>query len=557
MVFKIIKEVEDIKRFNQIILVLFEEGFGYLLDKIKLKHKVPIKKRVRSKLEKKKIVKPEVRLRLTLEKLGPTFIKLGQILSVRPDLIPKEYVKELEKLQYEVPSFPFNEVEKEIKEEFGKPINKIFSSFSKKPIASASISQVHKAVLKNKKVAVKVQRPKIKEIMERDIEIMLYIARLLDKHIKGIRKYNPVGIVEEFADWTKKELDFRIEAKNAKRFYQNFKGSKTVYIPKVYDEFTTSKILTLEYIDGIEIHNIETIKKRKINLNNLLKNGFNAILTQVFVHGFFHADPHPGNILVLKNKIAFVDFGIVGYFDEDLKRKSLDLFLGVVEQDANKVVNSLLEMGVVEEASIDKYALKMEIHDKIEPLQGSKIKDIKISRILEDVLNIAFNYNIRLPMAFILFGKTIVTLEGVALKFDPDFRITESVRPFVEDIVKRRYSPKELMTNFIDSITKFRRFATKLPEQTEEVFRKIQKGNIKVDIEDTDVKQLSLEIDRSSNRMAYGMIIAALLIAGALVMQVSMPSIIGMPIITFICFLSAIILGFMLFISVLRERKLK
>jgi len=338
MVFKLVKEVRDINRFREIITVVFEEGFDFLLQKIRLKHKIPVTKRLKTRLEQKNKYSIEKRLRLTLERLGPTFIKFGQVLSVRPDLIPKSYIKELEKLQDEVPSFSYDIVKEMIKKEFGKDVNKLFSSFEVKPIASASISQVHKAVLKDGSVvAVKIQRPDAKKIMDSDIEIMLYAAKLLEKHIPNIRKFNPVKIIQEFSNWTEKELDFKREAINAKRFARNFSGDDKIKIPKIYDNFITSKILVMEFIDGIELHNIQEIKRKKINFKPLLEKGFESILTQVFVHGFFHADPHPGNLIITKDKkIAFVDFGIVGYFDEYLKNKSIDLFFGVIENDTQK-----------------------------------------------------------------------------------------------------------------------------------------------------------------------------------------------------------------------------
>src|SRR3989338_7097994 len=351
MPFHLIKEVRDIKRFNQILAVLFEEGFDFLLAKIKLRHYIPLTKRLKSKLKKTQETKPEARLRKTLERLGPTFIKFGQLLSVRPDLIPKEYSKELEKLQDSVEPFSFNDVRAAIEMDFGKKIEQLFLSFEKKPIASASISQVHKAVLKTgEKVAVKVQRPDVKRIMETDIEIMFYFAKLLDRHIEKVRKFDPARIVDEFREWTEKEIDFRLEARNAKRFWENFRGSKTVHIPKIYDQLTSERVLTLEFIEGIELHNIKEIKKRKLDFNEIIKNGFNAVMTQVFVHGIFHADPHPGNIIIMRdNSIAFVDFGIVGYFDENLKNKCVDLLYGIVEQDEELVMETFLSLGLKSE----------------------------------------------------------------------------------------------------------------------------------------------------------------------------------------------------------------
>ena len=554
--FHLIKEVRDIKRFNQILVVLFEEGFAYWISKIKLKHHVPIVKRIKENIKKSDYVKPEVRLRRVLEKLGPTFIKLGQLLSVRPDLIPTEFCKELEKLQDNVPPFSYNEVKSIVEKEFEKNLNDIFLSFEKKPIASASISQVHKAVLKNGNVvAVKVQRPNAKRLMETDIEIMLYFANLLDKYVENLRRFNPPRIVNEFREWTEKELDFRLEGRNALRFYNNFKGSKTVYIPKIFENFVTEKVLTLEYIDGIELHNLNEVKKKKINFSQIIRNGFEAVMTQVFVHGIFHADPHPGNIIVMKdNKIAFVDFGIVGYFDEKLRNNCIDFVYGIVEQNEEIVLNTLLSMGMTS-YDINYEELKADISYIIQPLYGSSVREIKLSKVLEEILSIALKHRLRMPAALVLFGKTIITLEGIALQFDPNFKIIDTTRPFIEEIIKKRSSPKYILKNFVYNMTKYRKLLEDFPEKAENVLNRIQRGTIKVDIADTDIKKLSIEIDRSSNRIAFGLLIAALLITSSILIQVEKgPKILGIPFLSFFSFLFASMLTFILFISIVKEK---
>ena len=554
--FKIVKEVRDINRLREILTVLFEEGFDFLIDKIRLKHNVPLTKRVKARIEQKKGFPLEKRLRLTLERLGPTFIKFGQVLSVRPDLIPKSYIKELEKLQDSVPPFSYDIVKQQIRKELGKDANEIFSSFEKKPLASASISQVHKGMLKNgKKVAIKIQRPDVKKIMETDIEIMFYVAKLLESRIPKIRKFSPVQVIEEFSKWTEKELDFKREAMNAKIFAKNFSGSKTVKIPEIHSDFTTAKILTMEFIDGIELHDLNQIKRKKINLIPLLNNGFDAVLTQVFVHGFFHADPHPGNILITKDrKIAFVDFGIVGHFDEELKAKSIDLFYGIISNNPETIVTTLADLSGAEIENMEE--MKYEISDLLEPLQSNSVTNVRVSRILEEILELALNHGIKTPMAFVLFGKTIITLEGIALEYDPAFSIVESSRPFIEKLMRQRYNPIYQFNQFMKNMVKFKRFAEQLPDQTTRALKKIEKGTIKVDIEDTDIKKLSLEIDKSGNRVAYSMLIAALLIVAALTINFGEPFILNVPLIPFLSFLAAFILSIILLISILKEKDL-
>ncbi len=551
MALTLMKRIRDVQRFEKILGVLFEEGFGYLLARTKLRRNVPIKQRLKAEVKKKEQIKPEVRLRRTLERLGPTFIKFGQLLSVRPDLIPVSYTIELEKLQDRVSPFSYNEVEKIIKEELGKPVKELFKTFDKTPVASASISQVHKATLKNgEKVAVKVQRPNVGEILVTDIEIMIYIAQLLEKKVPEIKKYSPVAIVKEFSEWTRKELDFKNEARNASRFYRNFENISNVKIPKVYSEYVTKKVLVLEFINGIDIRDFKAMKRRGLSAPKVIKNGFDAIMKQVFVDGFFHADPHPGNIMVLNNnRVAFVDFGIVGHFSEILKRRAIDLFYGIVKEDPDKVIQAFLDMGAVD-GEVDIENFREQILEVIEPLKGASLKDIKISRILEDVLDIALKNNIKMPVDFVLFGKTILTLEGIALKYNPDFNFSSNVEPFIKELEMQRLNPKYMVDNVVRNFNKFGRFVIDLPEQTTRALKKIQEGRFKIDIDDSGIRKLSLEIDRSSNRLAYGMIIAALLIAGSLVLRTVEP-------IAYLCFILAAALGIVLFVSIFKERKLR
>ncbi|HJO02329.1 MAG TPA: AarF/ABC1/UbiB kinase family protein, partial [Candidatus Woesearchaeota archaeon] len=479
-----------------------------------------------------------------------------QVLSVRPDLIPKSYTKELEKLQDKVPQFSYAVAKQQIKKELGKDINEIFTKFEKKPIACASISQVHKATLKNnKKVAVKIQRPNVREIMETDVEIMFYVAKLLEKHMPKIRKFNPTTIIEEFSKWTEKELDFKREAINAKRFARNFSRDNTVKIPEIYDEFTTNRILVMDFIDGTELHNIKQIKSKKINLTPLIEHGFNAVLTQVFVHGFFHADPHPGNIIITNDKkIAFVDFGIVGHFDENLKAKSIDLFYGVIERDAEKIADTLIDLS--DSHIEDKEELKYEISDILESMQESNIIHTKVSRVLEEIMDTSLSYGLKIPMPFVLFGKTVITLEGVALEYDPKFNLVGTSKPFVEKLIAKRYNPVYQFNNFMKSMLRFKKFTEEFPDKTSKALERIEKGTIKVDIEDTDIKKLSLEIDKSGNRVAYSMLIAALLIVAALTINFGAPIIFNMPLIPLLSFSLAMILSWVLLVSILKEKNI-
>ncbi len=546
------RDVKDIKRFNQIVGILAEEGFGYFLGKLNLGNK-----EFRAQEMPQKNVRPEVRLRRLLERLGPTFIKLGQVLSVRPDLIPASYAKELEKLLDRVPPFTFEEVQEIIEHEFGKNISEVFKIIDKHPIASASISQVHRATLvSGEEVVVKVQRPNITSIMETDIDIMFLLAGLIEKHIPKLRNYQPVAVVREFKTWTEKELDFQIEGRNAARFYRNFAKSQNIKIPIIYDKFTTQKVLVMEYIDGIELTRHKDITALGIDFETVMKNGLDAVLTMVFVHGLFHADPHPGNILVTRDgKLAFVDFGIVGHFNEKLKHKCIDMVFGIVEQDVDLVVDTLMSMGF-DTSQVDVDEFKQDIKDIIDDLQFGSIKEVRLSAVLERVIELPLKHKFRIPSQFVLFGKTIVTLEGVALDYDPEFKVVEATRPFVEKLMTARAHPLYLFKTFVHNMNRYKKLADGFPEKAEKVLDNVAQGRIKVDVKDIDIENLAFEIDKSSNRLTYGLVIAALLMTAAITIYIEKgPKIMDVPVISVVSFGCALILGFILFVSIMQEKK--
>jgi|TARA_B100001971_G_C18248326_1_gene576108 ubiquinone biosynthesis protein len=543
------KKLRDLKRFKTIVGILIKEGFGYYLTKITPKALQP-------KGETKLPLKPEERFRRTLEQLGPTFIKLGQILSLRPDLIPLKYVRELSNLQDDVPEFPYEDAKQTIEKELKKSLKELFKKFNKKPIAAASVSQVYKATLPNDDiVAVKVQRPGIQKQMKTDIEIMYALAKYAEKHYKNLQRYRPIGIIKEFEEWTLRELDFRKEAQNAKRFRKNAKHVKTLVIPKVYNTFSSERILTLEFIDGVELHQLHKLKNKKsYNLKKIVKNGFEMTLKQVFEDGFFHGDPHPGNILVLPgNKIALVDFGIVGYFNKQLKKKSIELFYGVINDDMDYICDVFLAMGLMDGKNTNKELFKGDVKKVIEPIQQQTLKEAKISLILEEVLDIALHHNIRMPVDFVLFGKTVLTIEGVGLQFVPDFKLVETARPYAERLIKKDFNMQNMAKNVKKDMYAYKRFFSSLPDKINSTFQKIQQGKIKVDIDDTDVKRLGSDIYTSSNRMTFSIIIASLLITGGIVKDIGTIVWGGFPIASLISFLLALLVSLALLRSILKE----
>src|SRR3990167_444395 len=339
---KVKKTYQNIQRLRNVTNVLIKHGFGSLVDQLNLQHYISLGKRIITfkKYESEKEVHtiPE-RLRLAFEELGPTFIKLGQILSSRPDLIPQNFAEEFKKLQDKVPPFSASESKKHIEEELNVKTDEIFSSFNETPTAAASIAQVHNAtLLTGERVIVKVQRPGLRQIMDSDISILFYLANLIERYLPHGKLYNPTGIVEEFSRTIRRELNFNLEGSNATKFKRYFEGDNTVYIPMVFWSYTTNDILTMERIDGIPIHEIKKLEDAGYNKKLIAKNGVNAFLKQILEFGLFYADPHPGNFLIMEGgRIGIVDFGIVGNIDDDMAESLANTFLSMVELDYDKI----------------------------------------------------------------------------------------------------------------------------------------------------------------------------------------------------------------------------
>lgn len=540
-------EMENIRRVEAILKKAFSFGFDIFVEKISGK-----KYQIKNKYTKKPL--PE-RLRLLLEDLGPTFVKFGQLLSIRPDLIPQEYCEELAKLQDEVKQMEFEKVKEIIEKEYGKSMNKLFKDFKKKPIASASISQVHKAVLHNGKiVAVKIKRENIEKTMQKDIKIMKYISEKLSKHFPQVAKYRPRAIVEEFERWTLQELDFRKEMENILISKENFKNNSRVIIPEPYKELCTRNILVTDFIDGTELNKI---KKQDKNIEKIFILGFEIIMTQVFEHGFFHADPHPGNILIVSKKkslnLVLVDFGIIGIIDEKTKQELINLFLGFIEDDSDLIVDTFMRMT---NKRISRSEFKEKIKNHIFQLKAKRISDARISLALERIIHIAREYDMHLPVELVLFGKTIATLEGVALKYNPNFDFYSHCKAYLEKLIRHEYLKRPNMIDFYKEYAKARQFIT-------DIIEKVSQGelipkDIKINIDDSDIKTLALEIDRSSNRITYGLISAAMILAAAMIMNINIgPYIFNMPLFSFVAIVIALIFILVLLISIFKEHALK
>jgi len=530
-------------RVKEILTVFMEEEFGYFIKKAQLHHLIPFSKRLKKALqEKESSWHGEVHLRQAFERLGPTFIKFGQLLSLRPDVVPPEYIAEFEKMQDHTPPVPYASIRQTIKEEFGKDPHEIFASFEEKPIASASLAQVHRARLKSGAVvAVKVQRPGIERIIKEDIEILHFLAEWLHKH-KALHDFPLPTLVEEFKRWTLRELNFMYEASNTKIVGENFRRSADIIIPKMYDDYCTRRVLTMQFISGVPINHITELKRHK-NLNIIIRKTYRALVEMVLSDGIFHADPHPGNILINNNKIAFIDFGVVGRFDDHLRNVTLKLLNATVTNDPDMAFNALLELQR-KNGLTNKQQLQRDVQDILDQVRIEKLKDVQISQLMTNILDTIHRHQIEVPIDFTLFAKTVITMEGVGLRYSPSFRLLAQTAPLIEREMLRSHSPSNLFKGAKKHIETYKSIIEKAPEYALEAMKNLSSGKLSLEVVPYEFSELRTELEHSSGNIAIGLMIAAIAISSALIMQIdSAPLILGVHYLSFYGFGSALLLG--------------
>jgi len=549
-----------LNRYRHILTVLFKYGFGDLVDILKIEQYLEIGLQMISRKRREQVEKLSraERVRMVMEELGPTFIKLGQILSTRPDLIPVEFIQELSKLQDNVPPFPYTEARQIIESELGKPIADIFQHFENTPLAAASIGQVHRALLKDdEEVVIKVQRPGIRKIIEVDLEIMLHLASLMERHLEELQVHRPVRIVQEFARTLGKEIDYTIEASHIERFARQSMDDPTVYVPKVFRDTTTERVLTMEYIDGIKASEIDRIEREGLDRKIITTRGADLILRQIFDHGFFHADPHPGNIFVLPdNVICLIDFGMMGYIDRQTRESFADLIYSVIHQDEFKATQILLKLTEYDEKP-DVRALERDLTDFIGQYLYVPLKDLQMEKLLHQLLKILSRHRLQIPQDLFLMMKALATVEGIGLLLDPDFEMIKQTTPFIQRVRMARYHPKRMTDDIVRSGIEFVQLMQEIPGETREILEQMKQGKIKMEFKHKGLEPMLSTYDQISNRIAFAIVIAALIIGSALiVLSKTPPFLFGISVIGIIGFLAAAVMGLWLLIAILKKGRL-
>jgi len=555
---------KNIKRIRHIVRVFLGHGFGQFIEQVNLQRFIPLSKRFKlfgrwEKVEKHTI--PE-RLRLAFGELGPSFIKFAQLLSSRPDLITGEYAEEFKKLQDKVPPFPSEKAVQIIESELKINLNDIFSDFEEVPVAAASIAQVHNAVLKTgEKVIVKVQRPDIRQMIQDDITILNVIARLMVKYIPESKLFDPEGIISEFSRTVRKELDFIAEAKNAQRFKRNFTEVSDICIPVLYSHLLSEKVIVMERFEGVRIDNIPGIDALGINRCELAQKGVNAYFKMIFEDGFFHADPHPGNIFVFPDgRIGLVDFGIVGWLTPDLMENIAVAFLALYNRKFDDLIDTYIELGFVA-GDIDieefKRELKADLVEILEPLYDLTISEVNFPEYLDLLTRLVIKHGLKVPSELMLINKTILILDNIGRQLDPHFNAVTAAAPYAAKLVKKRFSPRSLFERATENISDMSRLLIDTPKQVNRFLRKTLRDEVGININPIGMDKLIRDIDRSSNRLAFSIVVAAIIVGSSMLIQSNIGSkIFGMPAIGAIGFLVAFLLGLRLLISILKSGRL-
>jgi len=558
---RINRNIRSIRRYRDILGILIKYGFGHVVEQLNLNYYLELGRRIvtfgGAPREIERLSQPE-RMRLAMEELGPTFVKLGQLLSTRPDIIPKEYIAEFRKLQDMVPSFAFEEVRAQIQRELGSPAEELFSEISPVPIAAASIAQVHRGQLKTGEiVVVKVRRPGIDKVVKTDLDILMGLAYLIERHIPASEIYDPVGLVKEFRRTILREMDFAREGHTIDRFAANFAGDATVHVPKVYWEQTGETVLTMEFVDGIKISDFSRLTEAGLDLKLIARNGAESFLKQVLVHGFFHGDPHPGNFFILPgNTICMLDYGMVGRLGDNLKFQLVDLLLAVLQRDAESVISQLLYSGeLMDETNIRH--LKRDLNEFIDDYYEVPLQEIKVGKLLSEFVEILTLYRIKFPSDLMLLAKALVTIEGIGRQLDPDFDMIGHLRPFMEKLLRERVTPGNLSQEMLRTTKAYGSLLKNLPRDLKEFINRVNRNKFKIDLEHRGLEKLITDLDKSSNRISFSLLIAALIVGSSIIMQTNKgPMLLGFPALGFLGYSIAGVLGLWLAIAILRSGRL-
>ncbi len=494
------------QRYQEITNAFFKNGFSYFVYRLGLSNQVfPKHHDTKGRISKQTI---GIKLREILQSLGPTFIKLGQIASTRRDLVPSEIAKELEKLQDQVSGFSIKQVQEIIEMELGEKLEDLFQEFNEKPVASASIGQVHQAVLRTgEMVAVKVQRPDIRSIVQTDLEILDDITRMMEANLSWAKTYQVRKMMAEFSNSLLAELDYQTEGRNGERIAKQFQDNLEVVIPKIYWDYSTNKVLTMDYITGVKVNQIETLKEEGYNLKLIARRITDSMLHQILMEGFFHGDPHPGNIYILPgNKVAYIDFGMIGRISEDTKFHFASLVIHLQNGNTKGLLQTIIAMGL-HTSGTDMNTLYNDVDQFVMKYSDIPLSKISIGSALKDLLDIIYQHQIQVPADLSNLGKTLFLIESIVSDLDPELSILDTIKPFGEKLLRKRYEPKSILQNTWSELVENAHVFSKIPKNLKDLTSTVQQGKLHFEMSITEMKDFLQRLDRISNRLAFSIIL--------------------------------------------------
>lgn len=555
-IFGLARRYRSGQRLRHIVAVLVRHGFGHIIERLNLTENLPLLRRLRKRPASEHSV--PVRLRMVLEELGPTFVKLGQMLSGRPDLLPDPYIRELRKLRDHVGPFPTDQARAVIERELHAPVEKLFTSFEDTPLASGSMAQVHAAVIDgDTEVVVKVKRPDIERIMEMDIDLLQQLARLIEKHVPEAEVVRPRLLVEEFRLTTQRELNFISEASYTGRFHRMLLDNEHVVTPEVFWDYTTGSVLTMTRIRGTPLTDLETLRQKGMNLPRLAQIGADAFMKQFLEEGLFDADPHAGNILVLEDgRVGIVDFGMVGHLSEDLRSQLATTILALVYGDVDLMVEVGVGIGVFN-AVEDQDALRADLKELLGRYHGLPIKYIQTRDVFAEIMELARRYRVMMPREFVMLGRSLATVEALARELDPNFDTSKVMEPYAKKLLLDKVSPKRLMRTAGLSFWQFSQMLQAAPRTLRRLGQKLMDGNFSVTLHHRGLQEFTLEVEKSSNRLAFSVILAAIIVGSSVIILSKVgPAWHDISLLGVAGYILAALLGFWLVIAILRSGRM-
>ncbi|CAH1073742.1 ABC1 kinase family protein [Candidatus Nitrotoga sp. 1052] len=580
MLWQALTAVRDLGRLYDIASILVRYGFGDMVRRMGLANALERAGRALhwNNAEEFAHLPSPARVRRALEEMGPAFVKLGQMLATRVDLFEPEWIAEFAKLQDSAPAAPYAEIRQQLTEDLGAPPEEIFSAFDPEPLAAASIAQVHRARLEDgSEVVVKVRRPGIRPIIEADLRWLMRLAELAEKESPELRSFHPQEVVRQFVQSLRRELDFASECRNAQRIAENFAGYADkdksaevaipeaapelppalpiIIIPRVHWQWTGERVCVQEFIDGIPGRKLSAVDQAGLDRRILARRGAHAVLKMIVEDGFFHADPHPGNVFYLPgNRIAFIDFGMVGRLTEERRDQLIRLLLGLVEHEPARVADVLLDW--TGDGAVDENGLILEIQTFVDQYHGVALKQLKLGAMLSNLVAILRQHQLSLPADLALLVKAFISLEGMGRELDPDFDMAGEAMPLLEQALRARYTPAALIKRGWRATSEALALVADLPHDLSQLLRAARRGRLEIHIDVTHLKRVGNQLDTAANRLVVGIVVASLIIGSSIVMTVpGGPSLLGLPFFGTIGYLGAVVGGVWLLLSIWKSNR--